>query len=475
MKFCEYIKVERNKKGWSQEILGEVLGIGKSTIYNWETERSLPGITDPVLNTLSEQFNIATKNLRMLIINSLNEPKDKENKINYDFLPTEIINFSLSENEVKYLKLEALKETVYPKTESNISLRTDSYESGNYSGTLEEQIDYYKLSYLIDIFGDEKETIETINSIKEKIRLISKITLTSIILKHNLNTLNIQELEPLDIIKILKPYNVTRKLLSNINNGVFVLDNGDCVLYQDTIGDEYDLTSYFIKGNNSEALIREDGKLIEKNRYSKYKCCPYYIYRKDYFMEYFSENAKEIAQYQKEKAEYDIKYTEWQEAMKNFKNLQTIYEYSANTPKLEQPTPPTPPRIPLEYRQLAMTKKGKKLYDFLKQYDDEFMKNIKEEKEYVPTRIVLKKYLNQEIETTGFLADKTENSLLFRDIYKNKEYICDHMWQYGEITNNCNLKKGKYYKLTGIVKTCKKENENIDYHVDINKIKEIED
>lgn len=71
MKFSEFIKKERERKGISQEKLSEIISVSKSTIYNWENNRNLPDIKDKVLELLSKEFDETIKNIRTFIVDSL--------------------------------------------------------------------------------------------------------------------------------------------------------------------------------------------------------------------------------------------------------------------------------------------------------------------------------------------------------------------------------------------------------------------
>lgn len=57
MKFSEIIKKLRDEKGYSQEVLAEELGVSKSTIAMWETDKRLPGKKE-LYEQLADFFNV---------------------------------------------------------------------------------------------------------------------------------------------------------------------------------------------------------------------------------------------------------------------------------------------------------------------------------------------------------------------------------------------------------------------------------
>lgn len=56
--FGDRLKELRNSKNLSQEELGEILGVRKSSISNWETDKATP--TYDILIKLAQYFNVTT-------------------------------------------------------------------------------------------------------------------------------------------------------------------------------------------------------------------------------------------------------------------------------------------------------------------------------------------------------------------------------------------------------------------------------
>lgn len=487
MKFSEFIKKEREKKGISQEKLAEMISVSKSTIYNWENNRNLPDIKDKVLELLSKEFDETIKNIRTFIVDSLsNETPSISKEKNLDFLPEAISNFYITEEEVKLIKMQAIQEELkkgYNSSDITLSGRLEGYYSeGNIKVTENFSKDFnpnISIKELVDIFGNEQTVIETIKSLKLKINIIPANILADILFKNSLNSLSIRTLNNKDIAKIIKAsYPITiQKIIEAYNDEVFVLSNEKCFSYKDyskennvswkeilSCTEKYTYPQYEIK-DNYLYLANSWGDCNKKSNLKLFN------YNKKFFMEYYQfENYEE---YQKEKLQYEEKLKSWQESMTRFEELKKIYEFSDDKKALTEPKPPTPPQKPKAYRKLALTQKGEELYQFLMDNDEELNPPIKKEEAYIPSRLSLEKYLGQDIKVRAFLADITDKSLLFKDIYKENEYICDHMHQFLNKDNALdisNIETGKYYNLYGTVKTYKKDEGKIDYHIDINKI-----
>ena len=190
MKFSEFIKKEREKKGISQEKLSEIINVSKSTIYNWENNRNLPDIKDEVLELLSKEFDETIKNIRTFIVDSLsNETPSISKEKNLDFLPEAISNFYITKEEVKLIKMQAIQEELkkgYNSSDITLSGRLEEYYSegnikvtGNFSKDFNPNI---SIKELVDIFGNEQTVIETIKSLKLKINIIPVTQSTNILL-----------------------------------------------------------------------------------------------------------------------------------------------------------------------------------------------------------------------------------------------------------------------------------------------------
>lgn len=61
MKICQVIKENRTKKQLTQEGLGEILNVSRSTISSWENGRSYPDLEMVLL--LSKEFDVSVDNL----------------------------------------------------------------------------------------------------------------------------------------------------------------------------------------------------------------------------------------------------------------------------------------------------------------------------------------------------------------------------------------------------------------------------
>lgn len=53
------IKAARVNKGYTQEALGKVIGVGKKTVHSWETGKTMPKIDkiEPLCNALGVEYN----------------------------------------------------------------------------------------------------------------------------------------------------------------------------------------------------------------------------------------------------------------------------------------------------------------------------------------------------------------------------------------------------------------------------------
>lgn len=386
--------------------------------------------------------------------------------IKYSFLPNNIKIFKLNKDEVKLLKLRKLQE----------ELETKSI-----------------LEFYLNQFFDEKAIIEAKQSLTKKVQLIPIEILTNIIIKYNLNTFYIQELQPEDILEILRNVVVkygkkrislfelfnlyqTHKIYATQKNECMVLEpvfNNELYEENETLNDFKTLVEYFFTTKNDSLKLTKKITCNTQDSQYEYKddnwdskhYFPYFDLNTEYFMTYYKEDDLE-------KEIYDENYKNWKESMDKFTTLKEAYKYFKDTLKLKKTTPN-------KYRLVMATKKGETLLEFFNKYNN----NSKTVDSYIPSRIALQPYLGTEINICGCLAEIQEDRLLFKDIYKGEEFIAEHMWQYGDIVKEySNLITGKYYELKGKVKSYKKElskysKENgeiikvTDYHVDITEIK----
>src|SRR5690625_3185025 len=61
MYFADKLKKEREKRGWSQEVLAEKIYVSRQSVSKWETGKNYPSIE--IIISLSDLFNITTDEL----------------------------------------------------------------------------------------------------------------------------------------------------------------------------------------------------------------------------------------------------------------------------------------------------------------------------------------------------------------------------------------------------------------------------
>lgn len=103
--FGDRLKELRNSKNLSQDDLGKILGVRKSSISNWETDKATP--TYEILTKLAQYFNVTTDYLLGLNQDDLN----KIDKLNKALREAGMIdnNENLKEEEIKLALDQARK------------------------------------------------------------------------------------------------------------------------------------------------------------------------------------------------------------------------------------------------------------------------------------------------------------------------------------------------------------------------------
>lgn len=495
--FKNFIKKTREKLNLTQQGFAEKIGVTKGTVYIWEQGNNMPNISDiELLKELSKISNTSVPEIRRTMVAqaNLNDDNDYENVCKnrkYTFLPENIIDFSLNEDEVKLLNF-IIEVRKAENEKDGLGLR-----------------DYIKIS------DDVQKNIETYNSLREKFRLIGFNILSRIVQKNNMSSLHIQELKEDDIIDILKKIGISKNLfnlMSKIKNkeqilycgsndlrGYALLNYSEVSRYieEDEIDAEYAKTRVFddiywneayenyynynfpckirvfftreniIKGpaitGKSYNLEDENYRRNRKGNY-QFMCLDSEI--KAYFSIYVDSSNEIKKRYNEEKAEYDRKHDEWLQKMKKIRELQELYNDKEKYPDLPEPQPPT---ACTKYRMITLSKKGEALYKFLKEY---YSKEEVTEEKASNYRALFEKYLGKEISVSGLLSEVCDDSLLIRDLYIGDQYASDHLWLYDCKISDCDLKPGQRYNITGIVKKYTKKDGKINLGLAVSNIKE---
>lgn len=493
--FKSFIKKTREKLNLTQQGFAEKVGVTKGTVYIWEQGNNMPNISDiELLKELSKVSNTPIPEIRrkMVAQANLNDDNDDCEDIcksrKYTFLPEDIIDFSLSKEEVNILNLMTLART----TEKNLEIR-----------------DYIKLSDNI------QSTIKNYNSLQEKFELIPFEILSEIVQKNDMDSLYIQNLAGKDIVKILEN-KVSSKNLFNImreiKNKKQILFCGHNNLQGLALLNYSEVSSYIEKDSG-----RTKGKVFSKSEKTGYYNGYYYNYKvSELFMEentiykkistgekyslkedisdyeeckcnyqlmglgskeriYFSlyidsiNEAKE--RYNKEKGFYDESRNEWSKKMEKIKEWQELYNDKEKYPDLPEPKAPT---IPQKYRMITISKKGEALYDFLKDYylEEESVDNKTTDNKDSNYRDKFEQYLEKEINVSGLLSEICDGALLIRDLYVGEQYVSDHLWLYDCKISECDLKPGQRYNITGIVKKYTKKDGKTNLGITVSNIEE---
>lgn len=493
--FKSFIKKTREKLNLTQQGFAEKIGVTKGTVYIWEQGNNMPNISDiELLKELSKVSNISIPEIRgkMVAQANLNDDNDDCEDIcknrKYTFLPEDIIDFSLNEDEVKLLNfiIEARK---VKNEEDGLGVR-----------------DYIKIS------DDVQKNIRTYNSLQKKLRLIDFDILSRIVQKNNMSSLYIQVLKKDDIIDILKKIGISKNLfnlMSKIKNkeqilycgsndlrGLALLNYSEVSRYieEDEIeakedifdkvyGDKsyvyyprchYKITDFFTRENriNRSVITGEPYNLEEKIYRDNKKCKGNYRFIclssevEAYFSIYVDSSNEIKERYNEEKAEYDRKHDEWLQKMEKIRELQELYNDKEKYPDLPEPQPPT---ACTKYRMITLSKKGEALYKFLKEY---YSKEEVAEEKASNYRALFEKYLGKEISVSGLLSEVCDDSLLIRDLYIGDQYASDHLWLYDCKISDCDLKPGQRYDITGIVKKYTKKDGKINLGLAVSNIKE---
>lgn len=206
MNFSELIKTKRKEKEITQEKLAEMIGTSKQTIANWENDRNKPQLNDEeLINSIINVLKISKGELIESITKFSTEEENK-NIIKYNFLPDELMNIKLSENEIEILHYIEYH-----------TLYTRKYNNFNKYFHIEEYYDDHDLFFedYIRTFGSIKNILPTKSKITKILNLIDIKTLLKIIKENNLKTFNIQELSKEDVYDFLKEYKGAFEYLIN--------------------------------------------------------------------------------------------------------------------------------------------------------------------------------------------------------------------------------------------------------------------
>lgn len=210
MKFNELLKEERKNRKLSQEKLAELIGVSKSTIYNWEAKRNLPSLKDPCLLELVNLFDISIDYLKKII--ALSEKSEDIEFCTYDFLPDLLIDFKLDVYEVKLLKLFYIQKNLISSIPKNVS-------------------DQISILDIINYLGNEQIAINTINSFTKKSENLFFNKIQDIILNEELEEFDIKNISFKNIIHILSFYDGLIELLYNYKkDNVYITKNRDYII-----------------------------------------------------------------------------------------------------------------------------------------------------------------------------------------------------------------------------------------------------
>lgn len=129
MIFGKVLKIKRNQKGWTQEVLSEKLQISRPTISSWESDKTLPDISNLLKMSvlfgcsldelLKEEIRMTTKTFRTMTYGAgikdgtmrlkidtgkhLFAPKGVEVKANVNMETGEVL-FFIEQEELKKIK-----------------------------------------------------------------------------------------------------------------------------------------------------------------------------------------------------------------------------------------------------------------------------------------------------------------------------------------------------------------------------------
>lgn len=364
MKFYELLKQKRREKNISQERLAEMIGVSKSTVYNWENQRNIPQLDDPALKELSDILKIP----HTTILNSISLCYEQENPIpfKYDFLPAELEGFFLSKNEVSLMKLFYLR--------------------NNLDGLTDEALDS-SLSFMdiVNYFKDIQVAIDTLKSLKDKKQRLGIFyhTLEFIVVKNKLDKLSINELDSTDICALLENYQGLIEIIKNYKEDeMYVTTNNKCFIskYKRTVdrtyfneinGISFEKLKNINIGNDTAELLfsnKKDIHLGEINKNdndsewlfyldNKTFVVPYIKFDENpYFHIYEEESLEDKERYEKEYQKYQDEYKKWKELCKLRNELTKTDSFVF---------PPDPPSKPLAYKKLKITNKGQLLMSFI--------------------------------------------------------------------------------------------------------------
>lgn len=444
MNFSELIKTKRKEKEITQEKLAEMIGTSKQTIANWENDRNKPQLNDEeLINSIINVLKISKGELIESITKFSTEEENK-NIIKYNFLPNELMNIKLSENEIEILHYIEYH-TLYIR----------KYNNFNKYFHIEEYYDDHDLFFedYIRTFGSIKNILPTKSKITKILNLIDIKTLLKIIKENNLKTFNIQELSKEDVYDFLKEYKgAFEYLINNKEELCFLKDQKICKEKLENVKlvprnklekDLYDNDTFYV---NSQDVLNQP--YIET------------IFN-DYFVpvKYISE--ADMIEYNKKLENYKIDLESWNKKMVEIKKLQDLYG-AEKYPDISKPQDPELPEKKLAYK---LNYKGillKKFFEEMESKESDFVNNPRK----------LKSYLDKEISLFGTFVLEENNGYLFKSLYINGETI-DHLWIY-DIKEDLII--GNTYEIEGIVNIYTKqvdEKYKKNYGIKVSKIKDI--